>query len=79
MRFLFGSFYVCKSNEAAKMVAFEFKCLAVNAIGDVYDPSGTLSGGESANRTLHTVRLSEIRQLEEKLQTLNTSAVELND
>lgn len=54
MRFLFGTFFVCQTKEAAQKVAFEFKFTGVLTNGDVYDPAGTLSGGESANKVIHT-------------------------
>ena len=49
MEYVFGGVFVCKDKETANLIAFDknirTKCITVD--GDVYDPSGTLTGGSS--------------------------------
>lgn len=49
MDFVFGSTFVCDTKDAANMVAFDRRLghRAVTLEGDVYEPSGTLSGGSA--------------------------------
>jgi structural maintenance of chromosome 2 len=51
MQHVFGSVIVCDSPEVAKAVAFDkdVRVKTITLAGDVYDPSGTMSGGSSSN------------------------------
>lgn len=55
MEYVFGSTLVCDTLDNAKKVAFEKQVLTktVTLGGDIFDPQGTLSGGES-NEEAHT-------------------------
>jgi chromosome segregation ATPase len=47
MQWVFGQIFICKDMETAKKVTFHERILkkSVTLDGDVFDPSGTLSGG----------------------------------
>jgi len=71
MEYVFGSTFICADADTAKLVTFNpavrMRCVTVE--GDVYDPSGTLSGGSSPSSSgilIQMQKLNEItRQLEE--------------
>jgi structural maintenance of chromosome 2 len=48
MEWVFGQTFICKDMETAKKVTFHERILkkSVTLDGDVFDPSGTLSGGK---------------------------------
>lgn len=48
MEYVFGSTLVCDTLDNAKRVAFDRKVMTktVTLGGDIFDPQGTLSGGE---------------------------------
>lgn len=79
IEYVFGSTLVCDDAETAKKVTFDpaVRMKSVTLEGDVYDPSGTLSGGSSPNSsgvlvTLQKLNLltHEMTQLEDQLATL---------
>ena len=47
MEWIFGQTFICKDMETAKKVTFHDRIMkkSVTLDGDVFDPSGTLSGG----------------------------------
>jgi structural maintenance of chromosome 2 len=51
MQFAFGDTFVCDSAKTGKLVAFDknVRSKTVTLDGDVYNPSGTLTGGSSSN------------------------------
>ena len=82
MEYVFGSTLVCEDAETAKKVTFDpaVRMKSVTLEGDVYDPSGTLSGGSSPNSSGVLVTLGklnefakEITRLESKLADLQTT------
>lgn len=52
MEYVFGSTLVCDTLDNAKKVAFDKQVMTktVTLGGDIFDPQGTLSGGESMTR-----------------------------
>ncbi|KAL9621317.1 MAG: hypothetical protein Q9160_004208 [Pyrenula sp. 1 TL-2023] len=76
MDYVFGSTLICQDAETAKKVTFDpsVRLKSVTLEGDVYDPSGTLSGGSSPNTSGVLVILQQLnnvnRQLAEQEQTL---------
>ena len=50
MEYVFGSTLVCDTLDSAKKVAFDKQVMTktVTLGGDIFDPQGTLSGGESS-------------------------------
>jgi structural maintenance of chromosome 2 len=70
MEYVFGSTFICADAETAKLVTFDpaVKTRCVTVEGDVYDPSGTLSGGSSPSSTgilIQMQKLNEITRLRE--------------
>ena len=78
MEYVFGSTLVCEDAETAKKVTFDpaVRLKSVTLEGDIYDPSGTLSGGSSPNSSGVLVTL---RKLNEITKELDAREAELND
>ena len=78
MEYVFGSTLVCDDAETAKKVTFDpsVRMKSVTLEGDVYDPSGTLSGGSSPNSSGVLVTLAKLNELNKELRARET---ELND
>merc|ERR1719262_1332591 len=70
MKFVFGNHVVCDSPETAKKVTFhpEVRVKSVTKKGDVYDPSGMLTGGSAPKGGNILQQLQELADLEEQLQ-----------
>ena len=69
MEYVFGSTLVCEDAETAKRVTFDpaVRLKSVTLEGDVYDPSGTLSGGSSPNSSGVLVTLQKLNALTKDL------------
>ncbi|KAG5438166.1 hypothetical protein PCANB_003017 [Pneumocystis canis] len=79
MEYVFGSTVICENGEIAKKIAFDpnmsLKSITLN--GDVYDPSGTLSGGSSSlNGVL--IQLQKLNEVKSELDLYNNKLLELN-
>lgn len=70
MKFVFGNTLICSDSYAAKQVTFDkgVKQRTVTLEGDVYDPSGTLSGGSAPSQKPLLNKLNELSafQIQEK-------------
>lgn len=69
MEYVFGSTLVCEDAETAKRVTFDpaVRLKSVTLEGDVYDPSGTLSGGSSPNSSGVLVTLQKLNEITKSL------------
>ncbi|PBK71761.1 condensin complex subunit SMC2 [Armillaria solidipes] len=69
MAYAFGSTFVCEDAQTAKTVTFnrEIGARAVTLEGDVYEPSGTLSGGSASQSSGVLLRVQELIEAEAKL------------
>ena len=69
MDYVFGSTLICEDAETAKRVTFDpaVRIKSVTLEGDVYDPSGTLSGGSSPNSSGVLVTLQKLNELMKKI------------
>ena len=69
MDYVFGSTLVCEDADTAKRVTFDpaVRLKSVTLEGDVYDPSGTLSGGSSPNSSGVLVNLQKLNALNKQL------------
>ena len=78
MEYVFGSTLVCEDAETAKTVTFDpaVRMKSVTLEGDVYDPSGTLSGGSSPNSSGVLVTLQKLNMITKELYEREA---ELND
>ena len=66
---VFGNCFVCENKEIAKAICYEFKTFTVTMEGDVYNPSGEVSGGlDLRNRESRILQLADILRLEEEIQ-----------
>jgi len=79
MQYVFGSTLVCEDAETAKRVTFDpaVRTKSVTLEGDVYDPSGTLSGGSSPNSSGVLVTLGKLNELMKELNGLELKLSEL--
>uniref|UniRef100_A0A672G218 Structural maintenance of chromosomes protein 2 n=1 Tax=Salarias fasciatus TaxID=181472 RepID=A0A672G218_SALFA len=68
MEYVFGSTLVCDTLDNAKKVAFDKQVMTktVTLGGDIFDPQGTLSGGESRERPCPLSCVTESDSLNEK-------------
>lgn len=69
MDYVFGSTLVCEDAETAKRVTFDpaVRLKSVTLEGDVYDPSGTLSGGSAPSTSGVLVILQELNKVKKEL------------
>ncbi|KAL9104392.1 MAG: hypothetical protein Q9163_000650 [Psora crenata] len=79
MEYVFGSTLICGDAETAKKVTFDpaVRMKSVTLEGDVYDPSGTLSGGSSSNSNGVLVTLQQLNQLTKEMTVLEAELNEL--
>ena len=80
MAFVFGDTLVCDDAESAKLVTFSPQVGGVRSVtleGDVYDPSGTLSGGSAPSGSGTLVKVQELLEAERKLESAKRKLVEL--
>ncbi|KAK2810735.1 hypothetical protein FQN50_002778 [Emmonsiellopsis sp. PD_5] len=65
MQYVFGTTLVCNDADTAKRVTFDpsVRLKSVTLEGDVYDPSGTLSGGSSPNSSGVLVILQQLNEI----------------
>ena len=70
MFFVFAGTFICDDAETAKKITFsrEVGVKSVTLDGDVYDPSGTLSGGSAPSSSGVLVRVQELLQAEGNLR-----------
>ena len=71
MAYVFGDTLVCDDAESAKLVTFSPQVGGARSVtldGDVYDPSGTLSGGSAPSSNGILVRVQELLEAEGKLK-----------
>lgn len=70
MFFVFGGTFICDDAATAKQITFsrEVGIKSVTLDGDVYDPSGTLSGGSAPSSSGVLVRVQDLLQAEGNFQ-----------
>lgn len=70
MAYVFGDTLICADKQAAQAVTFN-KSIGAKSVtleGDVYDPSGTLSGGAAPNSSGILVKVQELKEIEQEIQ-----------
>lgn len=79
MDYVFGSTLICEDAETAKRVTFDHavRMKSVTLEGDIYDPSGTLSGGSSPNSSGVLVTLQKLNDLTKELRVQETALSDL--
>ncbi|WVQ94975.1 hypothetical protein IAU59_002067 [Kwoniella sp. CBS 9459] len=69
MAYVFGDTFICADKHSAQAVTFN-KNIGVKSVtleGDVYDPSGTLSGGSAPSSNGILVKVQELRGIEKDI------------
>lgn len=79
MEYVFGTTLICEDAATAKLVTFNeaVQMKSVTLEGDVYDPSGTLSGGSSPNSSGVLVTLQELNEIMKELAVREKALKEL--
>ena len=72
MEYVFGSTLICNDSDAAKKVTFDpsVRMKSVTLEGDVYDPSGTLSGGSSPQSSGVLVTMQKLNAVTKEMEAL---------
>lgn len=81
MAYAFGDSIICNDPESAKAVTFN-KAVGVKTVtvqGDVYDPSGTMSGGSAPSGNGVLLRVQELNQVQAKLTEAKGTIQELEN
>ncbi|KAK5231512.1 Structural maintenance of chromosomes protein 2 [Exophiala xenobiotica] len=79
MDYVFGTTLICQDADTAKRVTFDpaVRLKSVTLEGDVYDPSGTLSGGSSPNSSGVLVILQKLNEVTRELEKHQSELREL--
>lgn len=79
MEYVFGSSLICEDAATAKLVTFNdaVRMKSVTLEGDIYDPSGTLSGGSSPNSSGVLVTLQQLNEITKELAIRDNALNEL--
>jgi len=79
MAFVFGDTLICDDAESAKAVTFNSAVglKSVTLDGDVYDPSGTLSGGSAPSSSGLLVKVQELKEAETNLHGAKAALIKL--
>ncbi|KAF2455065.1 condensin subunit [Lineolata rhizophorae] len=81
MEYVFGSTLICEDAETAKRVTFDaaVRLKSVTLEGDVYDPSGTLSGGSAPQLSGVLVTLQKLNEITRELSTQQNALCRLQE
>jgi len=81
MEYVFGSTFICKDPDAAKDVTFDpnVRMRSVTYEGDVYDPSGTLSGGSAPNSSGVLVIMQKLNELTRQIREEEAKLANIKD
>lgn len=79
VQFVFSDTLICDTPEVAKSVTFAdaVKVRSVTMAGDVYDPSGSLSGGSAPTTSGVLIRVQELLEAEDRLAKARAELEEL--
>ncbi|KAF7198545.1 Structural maintenance of chromosomes protein 2 [Pseudocercospora fuligena] len=71
MEYVFGNTLICANADTAKKVTFDpsVRLKSVTVEGDVYDPSGTLSGGSAASGGGALLKLRKLNAITQELES----------
>lgn len=82
IRYVFGGTFICDDSEAANAVAFDnsVSSRAVTVDGDVYEPSGTLTGGSRQNNGSAILEaLTRYKEAQERLSGVEEELQEVKN
>ncbi|KII63447.1 Structural maintenance of chromosomes protein 2 [Thelohanellus kitauei] len=79
--FVFGRTLICESSNEAKKLAYDKKvnCRCVTLNGDVFESSGTLTGGSRPTQNSLLLKQKELRSLKQNLDVLIQKERKLNE
>ena len=79
MEYVFGGAIICDSKEVAKAITFDrsVSTKTVTLEGDVYDPSGTLTGGSNSQLGTILSKLQELAATTEALRVADSEILEM--
>ena len=77
MAYVFGDTIVCADADSANAVTFGAKVRSVTLNGDLYDPSGTLSGGAPPSGSGVLLKVQEVSEAEKRLDEAKARFAEL--
>ena len=71
MEYVFGNTIICDNAALAEAIAFDrnIRTKTVTLDGDVYDPSGTLTGGSKSELGMLLAKLEELASVQEQLES----------
>lgn len=80
MQYTFGSAIICDNGDIAKAIAFDnnIRCRTVTLDGDVYDPSGTVTGGSKNSIGALLTKLEEVSRMEDDLTAKKAQMQEID-
>src|SRR3984957_21167015 len=81
MTYVFGETLICDDAASAKLATFSPQVGGVRSVtldGDVYDPSGTLSGGSAPSSSGTLVKVQELLNADRKVAEASRRLEELN-
>lgn len=73
MKFVFGTTYVCKNSEIAKKLTYDerIKVRCVNLNGDIFDPSGSMTGGSTNKNSDNIIlKVKELTSIQRKIKEI---------
>jgi len=78
MQFIFGTTLICNNSDIAKRLAFDknVKTKCVNLEGDVFDPSGSLTGGSNVRQDSILNKVQEYNMYQEKMKSIKSKILE---
>ena len=81
MKHIFGNVIICEDSETAKKLAFDpyVKMKTVTIDGDIYNPTGVLEGGHTAELYGVLKKVKEIQRLEEEKRYQSSKLLELQN
>ena len=81
MNYVFGNTLICHDSDTAKGVTFDpsVRMKSVTLDGDVYDPSGTLSGGSAPNSSGVLVTLQKLNEITREIRSKERLLASLED
>ena len=80
MSFVFGDVFICADKQSAQAVTFN-RSVGVRSVtleGDVYDPSGTLSGGAAPSSSGILVQVQELNKVQREVDSMRNTMTELD-
>ncbi|XP_029166591.1 structural maintenance of chromosomes protein 2-like [Nylanderia fulva] len=67
---VFNNYFIFEDSNSAKRVCFEYKVVCITLSGTIYDPKGTLTGGELPRYNHVVIRKLEIMENERRVKEL---------